>query len=379
MSDTYSYWEKSQFFRYDVIVAGSGIVGLNAAIRLKEKQPKLSVAVLESGFLPTGASTKNAGFACFGSISELIEQEKICGADELALLISRRWNGLKRLKLILGAGAIDYKNYGGYEIFTEKEDVSFNECVVKLDHYNQMVHAITGSANAFAESNGEIEKFGFNGVKYMLKNSLESQIDTGKMMHALIQTASKMGVFIFNSCRIDGFENQSGGIEILTAQGNFFAKKLIICTNAFTKFLLPHIDLVPGRGQVLVTREIKNLKIKGTFHYQKGYYYFRNIHNRLLIGGGRNLDFKSEETTHFGTTPLIQEALKEIIDCLILPDQEYIIDRAWSGIMAFGPVLSPIIEEVHPNIFCAVRSNGMGIAMGSLTGADVADLALQKL
>ena len=31
---------------------------------------------------------------------------------------------------------------------------------------------------------------------------------------------------------------------------------------------------------------MKNLKIKGSFHYEKGYYYFRNIDNRILLGGG---------------------------------------------------------------------------------------------
>ena len=68
MANGLSYWEKTSFFDYDVIVIGSGIVGLNAAIHLKKSSPALKISVLESGFLPTGASTKNAGFACFGSI-----------------------------------------------------------------------------------------------------------------------------------------------------------------------------------------------------------------------------------------------------------------------------------------------------------------------
>ena len=61
-----SYWEKESFFsNYDAIVIGSGIVGLNAAIHLKKTAPSLKIVILEKGFLPTGASTKNAGFACF--------------------------------------------------------------------------------------------------------------------------------------------------------------------------------------------------------------------------------------------------------------------------------------------------------------------------
>lgn len=72
-----SYWEKEQYFRgNDLVVVGSGIVGLNAAIEYKLKYPRQKVLVLERGILPLGASTKNAGFACFGSVSELNDDLK---------------------------------------------------------------------------------------------------------------------------------------------------------------------------------------------------------------------------------------------------------------------------------------------------------------
>ena len=62
-----SFWERESFYNdIDYAIIGSGIVGLSAAIELKEKYPKAKVVVLEKGFLPSGASTKNAGFACFG-------------------------------------------------------------------------------------------------------------------------------------------------------------------------------------------------------------------------------------------------------------------------------------------------------------------------
>ena len=69
----YSFWETETYFSdIDLIVIGSGIVGLSSAISYIEKYKNAKVVILERGFLPTGASTKNAGFACFGSVSELI-------------------------------------------------------------------------------------------------------------------------------------------------------------------------------------------------------------------------------------------------------------------------------------------------------------------
>src|SRR3954464_8647502 len=70
----YSYWELKQYFKkFDLIVIGSGIVGLSTAISYKKKNKKASVLIIENRRLPSGASTKNAGFACFGSPSELLD------------------------------------------------------------------------------------------------------------------------------------------------------------------------------------------------------------------------------------------------------------------------------------------------------------------
>ena len=62
----FSYWERTSFVNEaDVIIIGSGLVGLSAALWLKRQQSRIKITVLDRGFLPSGASTKNAGFACF--------------------------------------------------------------------------------------------------------------------------------------------------------------------------------------------------------------------------------------------------------------------------------------------------------------------------
>lgn len=379
MSVLISYWEKQHFFSYDIIIIGSGIVGLNAAISLKKESPNLNIAILERGFLPSGASTKNAGFACFGSISELIEQEKIIGTEGLYNLIARRWNGLLKLRKLLGDGLIAYHNYGGYELFKPIENELSSLCVSKIGHYNHILNEISGKQEVFKTASGKISEFGFKDVSILLENTLEAQIDPGKMMQGLLNIAASKGITIFNSCKVTELKQEGDDQIVITADGNFICKRVLLCTNAFTKDLLPELDVVPGRGQVVITKPIKNLKIKGTFHYDKGYYYFRNVDERLLLGGGRNLDFKTEETTEFGITELVQNTLTKLLSEVILPGTPFEIEQTWSGIMAFGSAIDPIIKEVKPNIFCAVRCNGMGIAMGTQTGEDAARLIINSL
>lgn len=379
MQDNLSYWEKKNFFNADVIIIGSGIVGLNAAITIKESNPKLAVLVLERGFLPSGASTKNAGFACFGSISELIEQEKLSGTATLHQLITKRWKGLLKLRGLLGDEKIDYQNFSGYELFKTAQHVLADECVSKMGHFNTLIADIVLQKDVFRQSNAKISTFGFSGVDALIENSLESQIDPGKMMKALLAKALSAGVQLLNNCKVEAIFEEGTEVNIRTNQGIFRCKKVLLTTNAFINELFPNLKVVPGRGQVVVTKPIPNLKLKGTFHYDKGYYYFRNIDNRVLLGGARNLDVKVEETTIFGETQLVQKALTGLLKEIILPDTAFEIEHKWSGIMAFGPQLAPIIEQIEPNVFCAVRCNGMGIAIGSQTGQEAGELVFNSL
>jgi glycine/D-amino acid oxidase-like deaminating enzyme len=379
MISNLSYWEKKNFFNADVIIIGSGIVGLNAAITIKKAQPKTNVLVLERGFLPSGASTKNAGFACFGSISELIEQEKLAGTDGLHKLISKRWNGLLKLRSLLGDDQISFQNNGGYELFKPEQHILAQECVSKLSHFNQLIEDIVLQNNVFKETNAKIGSFGFNSVDVLIENKLEAQIDPGLMMKALLSNCLALGVMVFNNCTVEKLHHNGDSVSIETNQGIFKCKKALLTTNAFINQLLPDLAVVPGRGQVVVTSPIANLKINGTFHYDKGYYYFRNIDNRILLGGGRNLNFEAEQTTAFGATDLVQKALHQLLIEVIIPNTDFEIEHSWSGIMAFGPQLAPIITEVKPHIFAAVRCNGMGIAIGSSTGEEAGEMVVKSL
>ncbi|MCX2573744.1 NAD(P)/FAD-dependent oxidoreductase [Pedobacter sandarakinus] len=375
MQKELSYWEKESFFRYDVIVIGSGIVGLTAAIALKQSAPNLSIAILERGFLPTGASTKNAGFACFGSISELIEQEKL-GLDELLATVEKRWKGLLKLRAILGDERLDYQRLGGFELFKKEDKIHAAECVSKIEHFNQLLKSVVGES-AYALNNETISSFGFDKVTSLIENRYEAQIDSGKMMLSLLQYAQQLGVLIFNGCEVNQIDDSTK--QLVTANGIFKFNRLIVATNAFIDSLIKGLPINPGRGQVLITKPIKNLKVAGTFHYNRGFYYFRNINGRILLGGGRNLDFSSEETTTFGQTPTVQNALETLLKEVIIPKTSYEIDYRWSGIMAFGNELPPLVKAIHPDIFCATRCNGMGVAIGAETGTDIANLVLQSL
>jgi len=366
-----SYWElKNWFANVDFTIVGSGIVGLHAALRLRERFPESKILILEKGMLPQGASTKNAGFACFGSISEIIDDLRTHTEEDVIQLIQKRWQGLQMLRKRLGDAAIDFKPYGGYELFLNADESGYQECLSKMPFINQILQPLF-KTDVFVK---ELDRFRFNGIQeYLIFNPFEAQIDTGNMMQALLRQAYAENILILNRQNVTDFAETPHGVEVNLEELSFTTKKLLFTTNGFAA-KLTNGGVKPARAQVLITEPILNLDIKGTFHLEKGYYYFRNFGDRILFGGGRNLDFEGETTTEFGQTALIQNQLEKILREVILPDRDFTIEHRWSGIMGIGASKKPIVEQLSENVYCGVRLGGMGVAIGILIGTELADL-----
>jgi glycine/D-amino acid oxidase-like deaminating enzyme len=365
-----SYWEtKTWLSNVDYTIVGSGIVGLSTALQLKKQDPSSKIIILEKGFFPQGASTKNAGFACFGSLSEILKDLESHTADEVVKLVSQRYKGLKLLRETLGDPALSYQSLGGYELFLEKDKPLFEMCAQKMSHINNLLRPIF-KADVFSMVPN---RFKFSRIQNQyICNQFEGQIDTGKLMQGLIKKAHQKGVIILNNTRVENYLEQPTKVAIQTPHFEFYSSKLIITTNGFAQQLMK-ANVQPARAQVLITKPVKNLKIKGTFHLDCGYYYFRNIDNRILLGGGRNLDIKAETTIELGQTDRIQKALEDLLKHTILPEVEFEIEQRWSGIMGVGSKKKPIVKQLSDRVYCGVRLGGMGVAIGSLIGKEVAE------
>lgn len=366
-----SYWEiKSWLTNIDFCIVGSGIVGLNCALQLKTRFSKAKIIILEKGILPQGASTKNAGFACFGSLSEILDDLKSHSEEEVIQLVEKRVNGLKLLRETLGDDTINYQNNGGYELFNNLDNTLFETCLSQMESINKMLNLIFKNPVFSLKENS----FHFKSIKEQyVFNQFEGQLDTGKMMKALLQKVQEKGIKILNNITVERFSEGVNSVKIKTNLFEFSTSNLFIATNGFASQLLQE-NVKPARAQVLITKPIKNLHIKGTFHLDKGYYYFRNIDDRILLGGGRNLDFKGEETTELNQTELIQNKLESLLKTTILTETPFEIDYRWSGIMGVGNQKKTIVKQISSHVFCGVRLGGMGVAIGSLIGKELAEL-----
>ena len=365
-----SFWEKNSFIDHDYIIVGSGLMGLHIAYELIEKEPNAKVIVLERGVFPSGASTKNAGFACFGSLTEILSDFTLNGVEKTLETIKERYEGIELLCQRLGKNNVGYEANGGYELIFEKDLHSLD----KLEEVNKSLFPIF-QQDVFELVNEKIEQFGFDPdiVKALIYNRFEGQIDSGKMMQSFLKLVSSKGVQILTGCEVLAIhETDSRAIaevthNVLKERLCFSAKKIFVCTNALLNMLYKEEIVKPGRGQIFVTKPIPNLPFKGVFHFDEGFYYFRNYEDRVIFGGGRNLDFIKEESQEFEYNEMVLENLKAILTEVILPHVHVEIELQWTGIMGFTMDKNPIIKKQSDKVIVAMSCNGMGVALTGIS------------
>jgi len=361
----YSFWESELYNQtYDLIIVGAGLTGQSIAHFYKKSHPDKKVLVVDRGFFPIGASTRNAGFACFGSVTEHMADMKIEEESKIIERIRRRFSGLQLLRKTLGDENIGYREPGAYEIFTDEE--VYTDALDHLNICNRWLNEAAGADQVYQAS----EHNGFPAISIKHEGSLHP----GKMMRTLYDKNLKLGVEFRWQTQVKKIEEAEATL-ILENGVEFKAKQLAVATNSFASKLLNDVEIKPGRGFVFVTKPVTDLKWKGNYHYDAGYYYFRGVGNsRLLLGGARSLDIDVETTTEFGINDKIKNHLINFANDVLKLPKDWKIETEWSGIMGFTPTKSPILKRISNKTILVAGLSGMGVALGMQLGKEASEL-----
>ncbi|MGQ3014499.1 MAG: NAD(P)/FAD-dependent oxidoreductase [Flavobacteriales bacterium] len=377
----FSYWQKNYFASpFDVAVIGAGINGLLAASFLKKNHPALRVAVFEKGILPDGATLRNAGFACFGSMTELMEDAELNGREPVLKLLKSRYDGLRILRDWCGDTAIGYEACGGFEFFAQDEKETLEKVKEALPAWNRDIEDFCGLKDTFADSSALAAEMELNACLGLIGNPYEGAVNSAMLIRALWQKAAALGVEVYTNFELDQYETTGSGFTLRF--GNTYkvqTRRLLFCTNGYLRYLPGLGDLAPARGQVLVTEPIPGLKVKGTFHHHFGYNYFRETDGRILLGGGRFLDREGETDAGHVLNEKIQDYLEGLLGSMILPGRDIRIETRWAGIMAVGESKRPIVKKLEENLYFAGRMGGMGVALGAHSAGEAEALIAESL
>lgn len=347
-----------------------GLTGLQTAIQLKTKHPSATVMAIDRHPWSLGASTRNAGFACFANLSELLDDLQHSDASEVYGLVKKRFLGLQKLRNNFGDTVIEYLPTGSKEVFFKTNEQDLYHCIDSLQGVNTILSEELGLDKTFTFSSNSPYK----GSKGIISNQHEGVLNTGKLFSTLYDTAQKLGVKLIGGLEVTEW-SIGQQIRVETAQGiDLTTTCLVLCTNGFSEQFLPE-EILPARGQVIVTEKLTDTPATGAFFYDKGFTYWRDLDGRILLGGARNLDVAGETTIELGVNTKLVDELKSFLFEKIL-GSEVAIEYQWSGIMGMGTEKqkSPLVKELEPNVILAARLGGMGVALSSLVAEEVANL-----
>lgn len=371
-----SIWEKESFYsQQDVIIVGAGLMGLWSALELKTKKKQLRITILERNATPLGASTRNAGFACFGSPTELIHDAATIGTDAMLEVVEMRYKGIEKIKTHFTDEQTGFDRCGGYECIS-KDYLHWNQLKEKIGWLNKLLLPVTGTENIFDRQDAALSSLGLRNFDALIENKSDAALHSGKLIQSLTAKVLEAGVNILHGIAVTGWEKTSSGIRVQAGADKWLvADQLLLCTNAFTNELIPEF-ITPARGQVIVTSPIAGLALKGTFHFDEGFYYWRNLGNRILIGGARNSAFVEEQTTDLSGSDTVKKALESFLREHLLPEYQYTIDHHWSGVMAFTADRKPFCGQLSNGVYAAIACNGIGVALTPVIAERVAAMLL---
>lgn len=366
----FSFWEDQTYLQgYDAVVIGAGIVGLSAACRLAELHPDWRIGVWEKSAFGDGGTTRNAGFACFGSPAELEEDRRVLGDAAALALVQQRLDGLRTLRSWLGDAAIGYVPCGSHALYLPDGAGMAPVSRESLRGLNEWLAPATGTAETFRREQAPAGR-GLAEDVVADASPLEGAVDTGRLHRALVARALEHGVEVVRGVevlRLDAGEP----VELLVRRGEQGERtvrtpRCLVATNAFVQELLPEADARPAANRVLVTAKGAAPAAEGTYHLEAGYVYARHLpEGRLLIGGGR----------HWGLDEAGTEArLREWLVRLWPGAAGVPVEYAWTGLLGVGAVREPWLQAVGPGTVAAVRLGGMGVAIGAGLGRKAAEL-----
>jgi gamma-glutamylputrescine oxidase len=201
-----SIWEKETFYApQDIIIIGAGLMGLWSALELKKRNQKLRITILERNTTPLGASTRNAGFACFGSPTELLHNIETLGTDGMLEVVEMRYKGIEKIKQHFADEVIGFDPCGGYECINQNYS-NWEMLDDKIDWLNELLTGITGNQTIFQRVDEKLAGLGLQQFDALIENVTEAALHSGKLVQALTQKVQSEGVSVLYGMEVTSWE-----------------------------------------------------------------------------------------------------------------------------------------------------------------------------
>ncbi|MCU0512851.1 MAG: FAD-binding oxidoreductase [Anaerolineae bacterium] len=367
---TVSFWqaEGTQPVReVDFLVVGAGLVG--CATAYLAQQAGHTVVITERADIAQGASGRNAGFMITG-----LDAYYHRAVDKYGAAVAREMWDISTQTITFWRERI--RQAGGAVRQVDCGSLLLAESPAEAREIETAARALEAAGIAMHYHSRDPLGRGFYNA---IENPGDGAVQPVELAQAVFQQS---GAELIAGNELYHLEQTTPEIvTVFTRRYIFKAHYVMLCTNAWSALVDPFFEgkVIPTRGQVLVTEPLPAPILTTCGYSDYGYMYYRStFDNRLLLGGGRNRHFETENgTTDDRITGGVQRTLDDYLLARFPELRGVAIARRWAGIMGFsvdGLPLAGVLPD-KPRVGFAVGFTGHGLSLG----AGTAERALHRL
>ncbi len=350
----------------DVVIIGCGILGAVTALTLAKKG--ISVAVLESDHVGSGASSRPGGFVVptftFDGPQKIIKKYGDVGAR----LVDATGRGADRLFNLIKDNDIscDAKQGGWYQPGHDQNSWNHIQSVAK-EWQN------AGFSVSLLDGEETRQRTGVSGYLGSWVAHDGGTIQPLSYVRGLVKAAQIAGAVIFEKTPALRIEKKGKQFEVSSSHGSVVAEKVIVSTNAQSHGLVPDAEqsIVPMTIWQCATAPIAEADRQHLFKNgeclsdtRTNLFTYRFDRDwRLITGVIGAFGMSGDKAAKF-----MAESFKEQLKLPAVPP----IDYLWTGVASVTRTRLPQLSVVDESIFVPVACNGRGIVLSTVIGEAIA-------
>lgn len=368
----------------DILIIGAGFSGIACAYYLTKDgpSPAPSVTLLEARELCSGATGRNGGHVKPDTYYNIPKYTKLFGAEAAASIARYEASQVYAVKELVEKEGIecDFHLTRATDVFLDVQaakdaEAAFRqvqaEGVVNLQDVHfvnnpslaERISGVKGAVSAFTFTAGQIYPY------TLVTSLLELALSRGNIN---LQTFTPVTA-------VSPTRDSEGFYHITTPRGTLKARKILMCTNAYTSSILSQFRsrIIPVRGivcRITTPDATKSPRLANTYalRFNSGlmdYLIQRPSDNSIIVGGARVTFIRDLSSWYDNVSDdkLVSPSAEEYFDGYM--QRHFVgwensgarVDRIWTGIMGYSADVVPFVG--------AVPGTGKGVyVVGGFTG-----------
>jgi len=369
----------------DICIVGGGYTGLWTALKIKEKDPKVNIIIIEKDLCGSGASGRNGG--CMIPLSSKFPaMEKIVGTKDAIRMVKASEEAINKISDYCKLNELDAQiriNGIIYSATNNKQSGCFDNLTNQLkdNKINSWEKLSKEKIQKLTGSNRNID-----GYYSPIGGSLQPAL----LVRGLKKIAERKGIKIFEHSEMLSYEDNNK-VKVKSNSGEIECKKLIVAINAWTpsffSFLSRSVVLVSSDMIISepINKKLEKLNLKNGIVVLDSnlftHYYHSTIDGRLMFGKwGNTFSFNNKVIESFDGPSSIEKFLKKSLINFFPSLKNTKITQSWNGPSERTKTGFPFFGY-HPknkNIIYGFGYSGNGILPTYVGGEILSSMALEE-